>query len=333
MKPYIFLFFFLFVVWCPAVGATSFTVMFYNVENYFDCSDDTTTNDDDFLPDGAKQWSAYRMATKRTNIARVIAAVGEARAPVLVGLCEVENDAVLRQLVNYPPLATLRYRYVHYDSPDVRGIDVALLYQPRLFAVLQHRAIPITLSDGSHSRDVLYVKGVLATTDTLHVMVCHAPSRRGGENSSAWRRAEAMQVVKATVDSLLQDNAKASVLIMGDFNDTPCDSSMCNVLGASLSVTDTINTSLYNLMDVHDGTYKYKSTWSLFDQFVVSKALLRGNGYVVQHGKAKVYDASFLVQQDATYMGIKPYRTYLGPLYVGGYSDHLPIYLQLQPAH
>lgn len=327
----IFLFFFLLA--SPMMGVLPYTVMFYNVENYFDCVDDTTTQDNDFLPEGIKKWSAYRMAVKRTNIARVIAAVGQGSAPVLVGLCEVENDELLRQLVRYKPLSSLRYEYVHYESPDMRGIDVALLYQPTCFTPLHSRAIPICLSDGKPTRDVLYVKGLLSGSDTLHVLVCHAPSRRGGDEASAWRRAEAMTSVKNVIDSVLRFQVDASVLLMGDFNDTPQDSSICKVLGAMPYRSSADTLTLHNLMVGDKGTYKYKSEWSLFDQFVVSKSLLKGGGIIVENQRAYVYDARFLLQTDNTYMGYKPYRTYLGPRYVGGFSDHLPIYLRLQPVH
>lgn len=302
--------------------------MFYNVENYFDCENDSLTNDDEFVPDKGKYWNYKRFTKKRVNIARVLAAVGQATPPVLVGMCEVENRKVLHQLVAYKPLSHLKYRYVHFESPDARGIDVALLYQPQWFLPLQSRAIPVRLPDGKYSRDVLYVKGLLAQTDTLHVMVCHTPSRRGGVLASEKKRIQAMRLVRQVVDSVCSQVPHAKVLIMGDFNDTPLDVSMREALGA-VPVLEKADAILYNLMDVTDGTYKYKGQWSLFDQFVVSKALLSAPGCVVNGGKGYVYKGDFLLQEDATYLGYKPYRTYAGPRYLGGYSDHLPIYLHL----
>ncbi len=310
-------------------AASSYTVMFYNVENLFDCEDDPRVNDNEFLPNKGKYWSPKRYTAKRENIARVIAAVGEGKAPVLVGLCEVENEEVVRQLVQYRPLSNLRYRYVHYESPDPRGIDVALLYQPRYFTPLETRPLPVIYTTGKATRDVLYVKGVLASTDTLHIMVCHAPSRRGGEVASALKRQQAMSVVCQQVDSLLAAQSQAKILIMGDFNDTPVDKSIVDVLGAVPLQQLTDSTRLVNMMTDASGSYKYRGEWSQLDQLMVSPALLSGKGFVVENKKGYVYSAEFLLQDDATHMGKKPYRTYQGPRYLGGYSDHLPIYLRL----
>lgn len=321
------LFFFCFAM-CVAQG-NMHTVMFYNVENYFDCLDDSLTSDADFLPDAPKHWNWKRYTTKRQNIARVIAAVGKGVPPVLVGLCEVENAMVLHQLVAYKPLSTYGYKTVHYESPDARGIDVALLYQPRIFTPIVSNPIPVQFADGTHSRDILYVKGLMANADTLHVMVCHAPSRRGGSKADL-RRRYAMQLVRHVVDSVLAVTPQASMLIMGDFNDTPLDASIRSTLGA-VPVADKDDAAvLYNIMPTHQGTYKYKGEWSLFDQFMVTPALLQSDGFCVGAGLGCVFSEAFLLENDKTYMGVKPFRTYLGPRYVGGYSDHLPIYFRLQ---
>lgn len=328
MKPWLFYLIGWCCCCCLALAKQPYTVMFYNVENYFDCIDDSLTNDDEFVPHKGKYWNYKRLATKRVHIARVIAAIGQGEPPVLVGLCEVENKEVLHQLVSYKPMSHLHYRFEHFESPDARGIDVALLYQPQWFEPIQSRAIPVSWPDGTHSRDVLYVKGLLAGADTLHVMVCHAPSRRGGMLQSEKKRMHAMSLVRQVADSVLAQQKNARVLIMGDFNDTPLDQSMRSGLGA-LPIGENGVTSLYNLMDPAQGTYKYQGQWSLFDQMVVSKSLLQEKGCRVQNGRAYVFMEDFLLQEDATYMGYKPYRTYLGPRYIGGYSDHLPIYLRL----
>lgn len=307
------------LVCCLSVKAsTPYTCLFYNVENYFDCVDDSLTQDDEFVPDKGKFWTPKRLTAKRENIARVIAAVGQGVAPVLVGLCEVENSEVLTQLVRYKPLSVWDYRYVHFDSPDARGIDVALLYQPNRFQPIQASPIGVAFADGAHSRDILYVKGLLAGVDTLHVMVCHAPSRRTGVVGDK-RRMHAMRLLAQKVDSVLAVQPAAKVLVMGDFNDTP----------AQDAIAQTIGKKLCNLMDTAQGSYKYKGEWLLFDQFMASPALLTGAGFVVKNKQGYVYNAHFLLQPDETYMGYKPFRTYVGPRYLGGYSDHLPIYLQL----
>lgn len=317
-------------LWMGVQAASSYTVMFYNVENLFDCIDDPHVNDNDFLPEKGKYWSWKRYTTKRENIARVIAAVGEGTAPVLVGLCEVENEGVVRQLVQYKPLSTLAYRYVHYESPDPRGIDVALLYQPNHFTPLVTHKLPVVYSTRKPTRDVLYVKGLLASTDTLHVMVCHAPSRLGGEVESGLKRKQAMLVIKQVVDSVQTVCPRAKILIMGDFNETPVEKNIVEVLGAVPVEQMKATTSLVNLLSDAAGSYKYRGEWSQIDQFMVSPALLEDKGYTVEGKVGYVYKAEFLLQDDATYMGKKPYRTYIGPRYLGGFSDHLPIYLHLR---
>ena len=303
--------------------------MFYNVENFFDCVDDTLTNDNDFLLDAPKHWTWKRYTTKRQNIARVIAAVGKGVPPALVGLCEVENATVLQQLVDYKPLSAYGYKTIHYESPDARGIDVALLFQPRWFTPLESAPIRVCFEEGACSRDVLYVKGLLAGGDTLHAMVCHAPSRRGGKQANE-RRRYALQLVRSVVDSVLQHAPDASLLLMGDFNDTPVDESIVGALGAVPVWQASDSTCLINIMSPQEGTYKYQNEWSLFDQFMVTPALLHGGSWTVVDKRGWVFNEPFLLQEDATHMGYKPYRTYLGPRYVGGYSDHLPIYLRLQ---
>ena len=328
MRP-IFLFLFCFLFTPVVAQDTSCTLLFYNVENYFDCVDDSLTNDNDFLPDAPKHWTWKRYTTKRQNIARVIAAVGKGVPPVLVGLCEVENATVLNELVRYQPLSAYQYKTIHYESPDARGIDVALLYQSKWFTPLKSEPIRVCFQEAGCSRDILYVKGLLAGTDTLHVMVCHAPSRRGGKQADR-RRMQAMQWVKNVVDSVLQQSPLARVVLMGDFNDTPLDDSILQGLGAVPVWQATDSCSWVNIMPQQGGTYKYKGEWSLFDQFIVSSGLLQGDGWVVENKTGYIFQDDFLLEADATYMGCKPYRTYLGPRYVGGYSDHLPIYLRLQ---
>jgi endonuclease/exonuclease/phosphatase family metal-dependent hydrolase len=244
-------------------------------------------------------------------------------------LCEVENATVLHQLVAYKPLSTYGYKAIHYESPDARGIDVALLYQPSFFSPIKSTPIPVQFADGTYSRDILYVKGLLADTDTLHVMVCHAPSRRGGDKAEV-RRKHAMQLVRHVVDSVVAVSPQAAVLVMGDFNDTPSDESILHTLGAVPLAQTSDSTRLVNIMPHQGGTYKYKAEWSLFDQFMVSPELLQGDGWVVEDKRGYIFKDDFLLETDATHMGYKPYRTYLGPRYIGGYSDHLPIFLRLQ---
>ena len=311
-------------------------IMCYNVENFFDCVDDSTTNDNEFLATGRRVWNFSKYEKKQTNIARVITAVGEWDTPALVGLCEVESERCLQDLTHHSGLKNLRYKYLHHESPDPRGIDVALLYQPQLFKPIHDEAIRIRYpeSPGSRTRDLLFASGILPTGDTLHVFICHFPSRLGGEKESEGKRRYVASVVRARVDSLFAANAKANIIIMGDFNDYPTNASMSEVLQA-LPLSDSMDTGkLYNLMyKLHaegKGSNKHLGEWGALDQIIVSGNLLNPTGTVLTRQEdAHFFDADFLLENDTKYMGKQPFRTYAGMKYQGGFSDHLPVYVDV----
>ena len=291
-----------------------FRVMFWNVENLFDTKDDPLKNDNEFLPDATRHWTPFRYHDKLKNVAKTIVASGYEHVPDLVGLCEVENDSCLHDLTRRSPLRESGYRYVMTHSPDQRGIDVALLYQRGSFKLIQYQSIGIPHGQVKQrpTRDILHVVGQVISGDTLDVMVCHFPSRSGGKAKSEPYRLQAARTLRHTVDSLMQVRQHLYLIIMGDFNDYPSDKSLRKVLCGK--------GDLVNLMaGMKQGTYRYRGEWEIFDQFLVSPNVKAKTENV------KPIRHSFLLEEDEKYGGWKPFRTYNGMKYIGGYSDHLPI--------
>lgn len=329
-----------FFVITGAIGqqVQSIDFVFYNVENLFDVKDDPGTNDEEFLPEGVKRWTYHRYQTKVDHIARVLVGVGKWELPALIGLCEVENAHVLYELAGHRLLKEANYRIIHRDSPDRRGIDVALVYDPDVFTPLSRKWIGINFPNDPDilTRDILYVKG-MAFNDTLHVFINHWPSRWGGVEATMPRRLHVAGILGWYADSILSNNQHASILISGDFNDTPADSSVLRVLEAGPLTND--NTyKLINLMyPLHtsgqQGTLKYRENWEIYDQIIVSANLLESDKVRIAGAEAFIYAPEYLLEDDERYLGKKPYRTYSGPRYHGGFSDHLPVYVRLVQMH
>ena len=305
--------------------------MFYNVENLFDIFDDSTKNDNEFLPTGKKYWGVNKYNAKLENISKVIAAVGEWQMPVVIGMCEIENRKVLNDLFTQTMLSKYQYRFVHYDSPDPRGIDVAMAYLPDKFKVLHSHPIRVhyTKQNGQSTRDILYCKGILLKKDTLHILINHWPSRRGGKDAEIKRNFVARLVRKCT-DSIFQTDPDAKIIIMGDLNDEPSDRSLVESLGARQLLGQIVPGNLYNLASTFYsenkyGSIKYQGHWTIFDQIIVSGKLITGGetGLADYH----ICNSPFIVKQDKSHTGFTPLRTYNGMKYEGGYSDHLPVYL------
>lgn len=312
-------------------------VMFYNVENLFDTKDDSLKNDNEFLPDGFMRWTPWKYWEKLRDITRVITAVGGMQSPALVGLCEVENDSVIFDLTHRSPLRMQEYAYLVSDSPDERGIDVALLYQRHQFKLLEHREYEVTFDkqDLRRTRNILHAVGNLVNGDTLDLFVCHFPSRSEGQRETEPQRVAAAVLLREKADSLLLLREDAHILIMGDFNDHPDNKSLSFTLQAKAMEIQTDKSDLYNLfynrMKEDDfGSYKYQGRWEVLDQFIVSgNMLMQSNRTAIVDRKAHVFKAKFLLEEDNRYYGKKPFRTNLGPRYLGGFSDHLPIYMDL----
>lgn len=319
----------LFLFLYPAIlcrAQEPFRVMFWNVENLFDTRDDSLKNDNEFLPDATRRWTRSRYRQKLTNLAKgIIASSHKERIPDLVGLCEVENDSCLYDLTHRSPLREADYRYVMTDSPDERGIDVALLYQHRSFKLLQHQSIriPHTQMKRPPTRDILHVTGQVVSGDTLDVWVCHFPSRSQGKAASEPFRMLAARTLRQSIDSLMQIRRHPYFIIMGDFNDQHSDKSLrIEICGKG---------DLHNLM-IHrgKGTYRYRGEWETFDQFIVSSTLTEGKDCNIHLKGVQIFQHPFLLEEDTNNGGYKPFRTFNGIRYQGGYSDHLPIGLDLE---
>lgn len=311
----------------------TFKIMCYNVENYFDCVDDSLTNDKEYLPKGMRGWNTTKYIQKQTNIARVITAIGGWEAPAIVGLCEVESRKCLFDLTKYSGLKSLKYNFIHYESPDLRGIDVALLYQPKDFKPTCSEAIKIKFpfAPSSKTRDILFASGIIPNGDTLHIFVCHFPSRLGGELESEEKRVFVASVIRIKVDSLFKSNKNSNIVIMGDFNDYPTNKSILKTLNATALSSLIKSNQLYNLMyELHKngkGSNKHAGEWGALDQIIVSGNLLNNkNTIYTSQANAHFFDADFLLEQDKTYLGVQPFRTYVGMKYQAGFSDHLPVY-------
>jgi len=306
-------------------------IMFYNVENFFDVKDDSLKNDDDFLPNSVRRWSYTRMMQKMNNISKVILNAGGWNPPVIVGLCEVENRWVLSTMIWETGLNNLGYRLVHFESPDERGIDVALLYMQHRFDLISAKPIKVDLGLNERpTRDILYVKGILDQADTLHVLVNHWPSRLGGAMASQWKRKVAATVVKRVTDSIYHSNPKALMVVMGDFNENPESDLFLDVIKADkLEEGKILVNSALNLKK-GAGTLKYQQSWDVFDQIIVSRSFFNEESRIkMRTPQLRIVDLPFLLEMDSNYGGMRPIRTYVGFKYAGGYSDHLPVWIDL----
>lgn len=311
-------------------------VMFYNCENFFDVDDDPLTNDDEFTPDGEKHWTKQRFYTKRAQVSKVIASIGGWNPPDIVGLSEIESRFVVESLVNQSDLRRFGYSFLHKESPDGRGIDVAMLYQPKRFKPYNVKFIPVNVQKSGHgTRDILMASGTTIDGDTLHVFVNHWPSRWGGQMESDELRRAVAGIVRGKVDSLLSENPRSAVIVMGDLNDYPDNNSVCVDLNAKTDFTDIQQSQLYNLAYYMQfvksmGTHKYDGVWGILDQMIITGSLLDGKGPLyTSKDDAHVFNAPFLLEPDDNNVGFKPYRTYAGYKYLGGYSDHLPVFLNI----
>ena len=320
----------------------SFKIMNYNVENFFDTKHDSLSNDTEFMSGGERGWTYEKYKKKQANIAKVITAVGGWDAPAVVGLCEIENRKCLLDLTNQSGLKNLRYKFIHHESPDPRGIDVALLYQPQQFKPIHDEAIAIHFPNAptSRTRDILFVSGIIPSGDTLHFFICHFPSRLDGELESEDKRMFVASVVRQKVDSIFSSNKKSNIVIMGDFNDFPTNKSILEVLKAQPLTESVASQNLYNLIyKLHTegkGSNKHLGEWGALDQIIVSGNLLnKTNSIFTTQDDANFFSADFLLENDKTYLGKQPFRTFVGMKYQNGFSDHLPVYANfwITPKH
>lgn len=319
---------------CFVAYAQTTRIGFYNVENLFDTIDDPQTNDNEFLPTGNRKWNSYKYYEKLTHIYKTITAMSEWNKMAIVGLCEVENRSVLYDLVMKTPFVKNKYEIIHQDSPDKRGIDVAAIYNPKLFRPISTQFIRVDISDDSSSttRDILYIEGKINKVDTIHLFYNHWSSRSGGQMASEPKRIKCAKTLKNHTDSILKLNPNAYIIILGDFNDEPNNISLTEGLVVKNdTVKNGVTPYLFNTMFYYYqkgiGTEKHQDHWNVLDQIIISSALI--NGTKISATNSTIFNAHWLITNDEKYFGDKPFRTYSGPNYLGGYSDHLPIYIDL----
>lgn len=314
-----------------------FRIVFYNVENLFDTFNDPLKNDDAFTPGGERRWNSFRLGIKLNNLYKAIAAAGGSELPSMIGLCEVENRYVLERLLNDTGFRGAGYEIIHRNSEDDRGIDVAALYRREDLVVIDTAFMEIRFPFDTLAvtRNILYLKGITAVYDTVHFLINHWPSRWGGHSATQPYRNHAASVLRSLTDSVFGTDPRASIVIMGDFNDEPEDESLKVFLEAGLDYNSASLGKLYNLSAGKrrqgSGSIKYRGEWFLFDQFIVSGSLLlREDGARTCPLSVRICSEDFLLVPDRSWFGFKPYRTYEGFSYTGGFSDHLPVVLDLR---
>lgn len=308
--------------------------MFWNVENVFWPEDDPARDDDEFTPQGVRHWTQGRLRHKLLQLTRVILAAGKGRAPMLVGLAEVEGDSVMQYWTQHTPLWDQHYEYIVGEGPDRRGIQTALLYQPSDFRVLQSGSYEVFLPSGTHpTRSILHAAGRVVSGDTLDVLVCHLPSRLGGARQSQPARDAAHSRVMQLADSLISIRWQPHIIIMGDMNDYPSGRKAWWGSGYQ-----NLMLPLQKSLRRHPsqiGSHKYQGEWGFLDQFIVNRSWSdnSGSGNVEQtgcyFGNPRAFAPDFILTDDETHLGHRPHRSYYGYQYEGGYSDHLPILLDL----
>ena len=333
----------LFLFLCVATATTAqekryevYGIGFYNLENLFDTIHDYGKNDYEFLPDGTNQWGTLKYTNKVKNMARVLNEMGTDVLPgvgmAAVGVSEIENARVLEDLVNHETLAPRGWDFVHIEGPDKRGVDCALLYNPRLFKPVNSVLAPYTTEDNDttyKTRGFLIVSGDLGG-EMVHIIVNHWPSRYAASPA----RERAGVLVRALKDSILAEMPDSKVLIMGDMNDDPDDKSMKTCLGAMREKADVkAATDLYNpwwniLKNHGNGTLKYRGRWNLFDQIVLSGGFIGDDRSTLKLWKPEIFNRNYLFQQEGRYKG-NTLRTHAGGVWLNGYSDHLPVIVYL----
>ncbi len=310
-------------------------VAFYNLENLFDTINNENVNDEEYTPFGINKWNTKKYNSKLQRMSYAISQIGLDYSPngvAIIGVSEIENRGVLEELIKQPDLSKRSYQIIHYDSPDLRGIDVGLIYNPKLFVVTNSKSYHLRMSDTNFlTRDQLMVSGYLQG-EKVHIIVNHWPSRSGGVLNSRPKRNAAAALTRFIADSLFKVEAKAKIIIMGDLNDDPFNDSCAKILGAKKDINDVKAGELYNslwkTLDKGVGSLAYNDQWNLFDQIIVSNELANSDCSKLKLWKAEVFNRSFLIQQEGRFKG-SPLRTLAGGTWTNGYSDHFPTLIYL----
>ncbi|MCG2460911.1 endonuclease [Flavobacteriaceae bacterium F89] len=312
------------------MGDNIYTIAFYNLENLFDTEHNQYTLDEDYTPNGVKKWTPKRYRKKLHKLGTAISQIGSRTSPnppSLIGVAEVENKRVIKDLLATESLVKLDYGLVHYESPDERGIDTALVYLKSDFTVINSEPIPLMVDNlngvRDTTRDVLYVHGKF-NGEEVHVFVNHWPSRRQGGVETAYKRIEASRTIKEYMLRLEEKVESPKYIVMGDFNDGPNSESISQLING---------TQLYNatskLLTYTSGSTRYKKSWLLFDQIIISQNFLQKERGTHEFLEAHIFDDHFLREWEGKYKG-NPFRTYVGDNYFGGYSDHFPVFIELK---
>jgi predicted extracellular nuclease len=313
------------------------SIGFYNLDNLFDTINDVgLENSDEFTPKGTNKWTSERYLEKLKNMAYVISQIAVDETPegvALLGLSEMENRGVLEDLVKQEAIKDRDYQIVHYESSDRRGVDVALIYQPKYFKVTCSKAYPLRMAEDTswRTRDQLVVSGLL-DGEKIHVIVNHWPSRSGGVEASEPKRIAAGDLCRHIVDSLNKLDKNAKILVLGDLNDNPDNPSVEEHLRAKGNISQLEEGDFFNPMfkmyKDGIGSLEYKDIWDLFDQIILSQGFLGENKSNYKFDQSYVFNKNFLKQKEGDYAGY-PLRTFAGEVYMNGYSDHFPVYVNL----
>ncbi len=334
------LFLFIQIIYCQDKKYKIRTISFYNVENLFDTINDPNTFDDERTPTGNYHYNSKTYHDKLNKIAKVISEIGKVNTkslPAIIGLSEIENQDVLKDLINTELLKNENFQFIHYDSKDLRGIDVALLYQEKYFFPIAHEIFELKLWDEKgmrlYTRDILKVSGYL-DDELIHVIVNHWPSRRGGVQKSKVKREKAAWLCNEIIQNINKEENNAKIIVIGDFNDDPTDSSFKNILQSKGSKKHLKANEIFNPME---GLYKkglntlgYRDNLNLFDQILVSSSLVTNEMDFKNYKffQAHIFNPKYLINQSGRYTGY-PFRSYNRTNYYGGYSDHFPVYIYL----
>jgi predicted extracellular nuclease len=310
------------------------SVGFYNLENLFDTIDDPIVDDAEFLPSSKNEWNTYRYEKKIHNMSRVILAMNDGNACDMLGVCEIENVNVVNDLLKDEQLKKIPFGVVHYDSPDARGIDVALIYRTDKFIIIGSKPLKVDYDQKDFkTRDILWVQA-LYKKDTINVFVNHWPSRRGGPEESEPKRVAAATVLANHIAILKNSNPNCKIVCIGDFNDEPNDKSISQVLNAKANADNLCATCLFDPMNILKTKYKlgshyYKGEWSMFDQIIFSNNLAMPEYFENDLKAVKILKEEWMLKVDTYNDKMQPSRTFEGPKYNGGYSDHLPVFAKL----
>lgn len=319
-------------------------IMFYNMENFFDTINDPETNDEEFLPDGVKRWNSIKYNKKLHNMERVLFDIAalDRDYPIVIGVSEIENRSVLEDIVSTPKLRPANYSICHYDSPDLRGVDVAFIYRPDVFKLEGSDNVPIRIESlpDFRTRGIVTMWGTI-DNEPFFFMVSHWPSRLGGQQASAFKRNAVAQQMRAIADSVLKVNPATKIVAMGDFNDDPTDESVEEYLGAKTSLKELQPGDFYtpfaDMLKAGLGTLAYRDAWNLFDNIVITENLARGTTGKLRLVKdpnkktkyyGNIFKPSYLIQKEGQFKGY-PLRTFVGNNFQGGYSDHLPVFIYI----